>query len=217
MVLSAIVTKDELVAAVAALTPLRIVIDARRGRAVTFARPDIELVPRKGLRLRGEARLAWDVAGVPVPVTIQAWQLMLEPYISPSPKRASVLAFKPTVEVLDLKRVPALVEDKIADAIENTIARSHEKLAWNFGRTLSRQLPLPSRVELPNTTALALVVLGGGVEVTADRLRLTAELGLRRRDDQRSGAARAPSEDKREDTRTEGIALTAPLQAALRE
>ena len=43
MLISAIVMKDELVAIVESLTPLHVVIDARRGRSVTFGRLRLKL------------------------------------------------------------------------------------------------------------------------------------------------------------------------------
>ena len=67
MLLTAAVTRAEIVALIEALTPLRIMIDAQRGRSVTLGRPRLELVPDTGIRLRGDARISWDVAGMTVP------------------------------------------------------------------------------------------------------------------------------------------------------
>ncbi|HVH46466.1 MAG TPA: hypothetical protein VM925_29190 [Labilithrix sp.] len=169
MLLTAIVTKAELVALVESLTPLRIVIDERRGRSVTLGRPAAELVPGQGLRLRGDARVVWDVAGVAIPVTLQAWQLLLVPRVVSRP-RTRVLAFEPVIEELDLKLVPGFLDDKIAGAIRDGIAQNRDKVAWDFVRTLSKRLALPARIAPAKTFEIRAV--DGAVAVSATELRL---------------------------------------------
>ncbi|MDF2694645.1 MAG: hypothetical protein K0S65_3028, partial [Labilithrix sp.] len=106
MLLSAVVTRDELALLVESITPLRVVIDERRGRSMTVTRPHaIELVPERGLRIRGAARMSWDVAGVGIPVTLQSWQVLVAPRIA-TRGGSQVLAFEPVLENVDLKHVP---------------------------------------------------------------------------------------------------------------
>ena len=172
MLLDATVTKNEIQALIAALTPLRISIDERRGRSVTLGRPELELVPSQGLRLRGDALLTWDVAGVSIPITIQAWQVLLVPRVM---TRAGVrtIAFEPILEELDLKHIPALVCGKITASMRDAVGQSRGKLAWSFGNLLSRQLALPNRL---GAGALAFIATDAEISMTTDVLRFAVRL-----------------------------------------
>lgn len=169
MLLTAAVTKAEIVALIEALTPRTIVIDANKGRSVTVGRPRLELVPDAGIRLRGDARITWDVAGMTVPVTLQSWQVMLLPRVV-NRGASRMLAFEPVLEELDLKRVPAFLDDKIAKAISDGIAQNKERLVWNFAQRLSKRWPLPKRL---GTGAFALTAVDGGIRVTAEEVMMT--------------------------------------------
>jgi hypothetical protein len=176
MLLTALVTKAELTALLGALTPMRITIDEERGRTVTLGRPELTLIPGKGLRLRGDARIAWDVAGIAVPVTLQGWQVLLVPRIHVRDK-TRLLAFEPVIEELDLKLVPAFLDDKIADAISEAIAKNRSRLAWNFARSLSKRLPLPARIAPAEMFEIAAV--DGEVQVTEAELRFSVRFEAR--------------------------------------
>jgi hypothetical protein len=177
MHLSAVVSKDEIVALIEAFTPLRITIDERRGRVVTLGRPQsVELVAGHGLRVRGAARVAWDVAGVGIPVTIQAWQILIVPRIV-ARGRSNVLAFDPIVEELDLKLVPGFLDDKIADAIRDGLAHNRAKLAWEFTRTLAKRLSLP--VKISPARSFEIFAEGGVVAVCDTELRFTVRFAAR--------------------------------------
>lgn len=169
MLLTAVVTKAELTVLLASLAPMRVMIDERRDRSVTLGRPELSFVPGKGIRLRGDARIAWDVAGIAVPVTLQGWQLLLIPRIH-TKGTGRFLALEPVVEELDLKLVPGFLDDKIADAITEWIANNRARIAWNFARTLSKRLPLPKRISPAET--FEILVTDGDVEVTESELRL---------------------------------------------
>lgn len=173
MLLTAHVTKAELTSLLGSLTPMRVMIDEQRERSVTLGRPELKFVPGKGLRLRGDARIAWDVAGIAVPVALQGWQLLLVPRIH-AKDTARLLALEPVVEELDLKLVPGFLEEKIADAITEWISRSRTRIAWNFARTLSKRLPLPRRI-VP-MQSFEIVAVDGEVEVTESELRLAVRL-----------------------------------------
>lgn len=177
MLLSAVVTKDELVALLEAITPLRVAIDERRGRAVTLGRPRaVDLVPGEGLRVRGGARIAWDVAGLGIPITLQTWQMMLVPRIA-ARGRARVLVFDPIVEALEMKLVPGFLDEKIADVLREGLAQNRRKLAWDFTRTLSKRLPLPARIGPARLFEIA--AIDGTVTVTDSEVRLTVKLEAR--------------------------------------
>lgn len=168
MLLTASVTKAELVALIDALTPVRVAIDERRGRAITLGRPELSLVAGRGLRLRGDGRVVWDVAGVAIPLTVQVWQVLLAPRVLPR-GRSRLLSFEPVIEELDLKHVPGVLDWKIAGAIREAIAHHREKIAWDFARTLSKRLSLPLRIT--PASLFEIVAIDGEVEVGTNELR----------------------------------------------
>lgn len=202
MLLTAVVSKAELVTLVASLTPTRINIDERRGRFVTLGRPELDLVPGRGLRLRGEARVSWDVAGVAIPVTLQAWQVLLVPRIV-SRGRSRVLSFEPVIEELDLKLVPAFLDDAIVGAIREGVSHNRDKIAWDFARTLSKRLPLPAKISPAKT--FEILAVDGEVEVSSTELRLAVRFETR----VESGAAAVP--EGREAPRSSGVLPTRAL------
>ena len=176
MLLTAVVAKPELVSLIHSLTPMRIDIDERRGRFVTLGRPELTLVPGRGLRLRGDARVSWDVAGVAIPVTLQAWQVLLVPRIV-SRGKSRVLSFEPVIEELDLKLVPAFLDDAIVGAIREGISHNRDKIAWDFARTLSKRLPLPMKISPAKT--FEILAVDGEVETTSSELRLAVRFEAR--------------------------------------
>lgn len=120
--------------------------------------------------------MTWDVAGVAIPVTLQAWQVLLVPRIA-SRGRSRVLSFEPVIEELDLKLVPAFLDDAIVSAIREGIAQNRDRIAWDFARTLSKRLPLPARISPAKT--FEILAQDGEVEVTASELRLTVRFEAR--------------------------------------
>jgi hypothetical protein len=168
MELTALVSRDELAALVRSVSPLRIAIDERRGRAATLALADVELVPARGLRLRGDARITWDVAGVPLSVTVKSWGVLLVPRVA-----AGALVIEPVLEELDLKNVPGFLDDKIGDAIRDGITQNRGKLAWGVARALSKTWPLPARMSL---ASFGLQVTSGSVVVDEAAIRMSIRL-----------------------------------------
>jgi hypothetical protein len=194
MLVTAAVSKAELVTLVEAMTPLRLAIDERRGRTITLGRPRIELVPDRGIRLRSDARITWDVAGVGVPITLKAWQLLLVPRIADG-----ALALEPLIEALDLKGIPSFLDDKIADAIKGGIAQNRHKLAWSFARALSKRWPLPARI---GAGAFQLVATDGAALVTAEDVRLTIRfVAAVERPEQAPRSRRTPTSERRPEIR----------------
>ena len=178
MILSAIVKKSELALVLESLFPLRVVLDAERGRSVIFEHASIELVRGRGLRLAGDARVSWDLAGVSLPIRVEAWQLLLEPRIGAVVAgKTHVLALSPVLERFELRSCPGLVEGRIADALERGLDRARDRLAWDFARTLSRRFFLPPRID--PARALDIAVAGGACAVTDEELALRVELTAR--------------------------------------
>jgi hypothetical protein len=174
MQLSAVLSRDELAHVIGELAPLDVELSRRPRRVLSIGRPSlVELVPGAGLRVSGDARLTWDVAGVSVPVTIRTWRVMLVPRIDVRDD-GHVLAFDPKIESLDVSNVPGFVAAGVIGSLEAAMAGKRDGLAWAFGRRLGVRKMLSERVSPPSR--LDLVPAGGEVEVTASSVRLTIEL-----------------------------------------
>lgn len=166
--LTATIKKDEIVQLISELTPLK--IDLGRKRNVSFGTPElVELVPDTGLRIRGGAKMIWEVAGLPLPVTLRTWQVLLTPSIEQR-DGALVLAFEPVIEDLDFKRVPGFFDERIVDAINEGVASQRRKLCWNLTRLLGSSSPMPARVSPGGTFDIAPSAVT--VRVTAAELRV---------------------------------------------
>ena len=168
MHLTVTITKDELVRSIRELLPLR--IDLGRRRSVTFGQAHlVELVPNAGLRVRGDARMLWEIAGLPLPVSLRAWQVLLVPSIA-SREGSHVLTFDPVLEDLDFRRVPGLY--RIIDAVNEGVASQRRKLAWNLSRALNVSTPLLRSRAVPAATfelsALAATLAVGESEIRID-------------------------------------------------
>lgn len=175
MHITATIAKDEIVRLFSELFPMK--IDLGKKRFVSFGTPElVELVPGRGLRARGDAKMVWEVAGMALPVTLRAWQLLLAPSIVRR-DGAIVLAFEPVIEHLDFKSVPGFFDDRIIDAINEGVASQRRKLSLSVSRLLGIGTPLPGRVSPAGSFELAPV--SATVEVTASELRADVELAAR--------------------------------------
>lgn len=186
MQLTAILTRSDLASLVETMTPLRVELKDRPRRVVTFDPPQlVELVAGVGLRVRGGARFSWSIAGVPVPVTVRGWQVLLVPSIGRR-EGAHVLVFEPVLEELDFERLPAFAAQRITAVINEALGGQKHRLAWNFTRTLSYAHALPARVSPPMRFELR--PDGGTVTVTEEEVRVTASFraAVRRPADKRS-------------------------------
>ena len=174
MQLCAIVTKDDFASVIQQITPLRVAIGPRR--VVTLGRPSkVELVAGKGLRVRGDARFSWEVGGIPIPVTLRTWQVLLVPSFAML-GGGRVLAFEPVLEALDFKRLPMFLDDRIGAAVADGLAAQTNKLAWPFERDLTLLRPLPEKIS--PVSELRLGPTGGHITVTSTEVRLTLDFAL---------------------------------------
>lgn len=173
---TAVIPRTDLVGLVESITPICVTIDEERNRTISLGRPKVELVAGLGLRLRGDAHIDWDFAHVPIPVTINEWQVLFVPRIS-SRGRSHILSFAPELEELDVKLVPGFVDEKIANAIRAAISQNRDRLAWDFARTLSKRLPLPAMVSPSNT--FEIFPVGGDVSVGETEIRLALRFETR--------------------------------------
>ena len=178
MQLCAVFTMDDLAALVGEIAPLEVELSRRPRRAVSLGRPSlVELVAGAGLRVRGDARFAWDALGVTIPVTVRAWQVLLVPAIVRH-EGAPALAFDPRLEALELGSTgPGFVSDTIAQAVHTGLVAHKSKLVWQIGRKLTLRKVLPDRVA--PASAFELTPTVGEVEVTASEVRMTLRLDAR--------------------------------------
>lgn len=172
MKLSLSIEKDEIDRIVADLTPLK--IDLGRKRSVSFGRPAlVELVPGTGVRVRGDAKMVWEIAGLTLPVTLRTWQLLLAPSIARRDGEL-VLAFDPVLEELDFKGVPSAFDERITDAINEGVASQRGRLSWNLGRLLGSSTRLPARVSPGGT--IDLVPAAARVDIASAQLHVEVDL-----------------------------------------
>jgi hypothetical protein len=123
--------------------------------------------------------MVWEIAGLPLPVSLRAWQVLLVPSVVEL-DGGHVLAFDPVLEDLDFKRVPGLY--RIIDAINEGVASQRRKLAWNLSRALSVRTSLMRTRIVPEAT-FTLAPVSATVAVTASEVRLDATLEARIRRD----------------------------------
>ena len=177
MLLSAVVTRDELAQLVESITPLRVFIDERRGRSMTVARPHaIELVPKRGLRI---PRRRADVVGR---------------RRSRHPHYASVLAGPRRAADRHARRlagprVRARARGRRPEGRSRVLRRQDRRGDREGSRAAGQQAcverrtrPLPTLGPLDegrSRRAFALTVADASVEVTAEQLRLTVRLDAR--------------------------------------
>jgi len=131
-------------------TPLRIHLTRTDEdlRWVELERPEsIEIVPGRGLRISTHGRLRYTVASVGVPFKIRRIVLLLEPKVLRAAGDPLSLAFELKIEHADLELVPGLVDHVLAARINDLLCAEHTPLSWVFGKTLTRSVALPERIE----------------------------------------------------------------------
>ena len=101
----------------------------------------VDFAPGEGLRVAVAGQLSWKLAGVQVAVTIQDALLLLRPEVRGEGTEARLL-FRPSLEKMDLKNVPDLVDSGIAGLVNMRLESEGDKVAWHFGRDLTGRFPL---------------------------------------------------------------------------
>ncbi|WP_146645669.1 hypothetical protein [Labilithrix luteola] len=171
MQLCAVITKDDLAGVIREITPLDVEVSRRPRRMISLGRPGrVELVPSAGLRVAGDAKLRWEVAGLSIPITVRAWQILLRPSVVLR-DGVYVLAFDPVLENLELKHVPGFLDERVAPTLNEALTSQRKKLVWNFTKTLSMHRPLSDK--LSPKVKLDVAPTGGEVNVTSSALELT--------------------------------------------
>jgi hypothetical protein len=166
------------------LLPVTIKLDEAEGldgRWVKINRADtVNFVLGAGVRLSTSGELRWVVAGVPLSLTIAALTLLLRPAITGEGAEGR-LVFHPTLESADLSSLPALLDRGIVGLVNRALEGRGDRLAWAFGKTLSRQFDLPDT--LVPLEAARIDVSSAKIAILDEALELTValQMGVSRR------------------------------------
>jgi hypothetical protein len=133
----------------------------------------VDFVVSEGLRVHTTALVQWRAAGMRLRGNLQSVELLVRPLVE-SDERGGKLVFRPAVEKLDLKHIPAFVDRRIAGRINQALAAQGDRLGWHFGESLALDLPMPHN--LAPVEALALGAGAGTVEVFDDCLVFTLRI-----------------------------------------
>jgi hypothetical protein len=164
------------------LLPVTVMLDdedADRWIRIDPAR-SVDFAAGEGLRVAVAGQLSWKLAGVQVTLTIHSAQLLLQPAVVGEGTEGRLL-FRPSLEKMDLKNVPGLLDSGITGLVNLRLESEGDKLAWHFGRDLTARFPLGK--DLVDVESLSLGVGGAAVTVLADAivLELPLALGFERR------------------------------------
>ena len=161
------------------LLPAKVLLDeqgdAGRWLQIEPAR-QVDFIAGQGLRLLTSGQIQWLAAGLPINLTLSSVQLMLRPEIVADP-HGGRLVFRPSLEELDLKNVPGFLDRGVAGIINGKLASEGDELAWDFGRSLEVNVPLPASIVPLETFQLS--ARAAQVVVLADALELTLSLDMR--------------------------------------
>ena len=219
MWLEAIVSLDDFKAFVAELLPLTVHLgEPTSGHYLSLSAPaEVSLVPDRGLRITCDAEVHWPVLGLGVPVHVQGLTVMLEPSVAESPSLPGLdhedhddaLVLDLQLERADVAWVPAVLDEKIVEAINSALRKKSGELSWHFARTLSHLFELPS--VLQPLYGLDLKVAWGKARTTSEAMVLVVSFRahtLRKAEMIREQAALEATEKRR---RLSDRAPVAPL------
>jgi hypothetical protein len=161
------------------LLPTKILLDdqGEKGRWIQIepARK-VDFIADRGLRLETSGQIQWLAAGLPITLTLTNVQLLLQPEVVADPAGGR-LVFRPALEDLDLKNVPGFLDRGVVGIVNGKLESQGNELAWDFGRALTVNAPLPAGIEPPE--AFQMSVRSARVVVLSDALELTLTFDLR--------------------------------------
>jgi hypothetical protein len=160
------------------LLPARVILDGEdRRRWIEIQPPTkVDFVADRGLRLETSGQIQWVAAGLPITVTLTSVQMMLAPEVVTDP-HGGRLVFRPALEELDLKNVPGFLDRGLLGVVNGRLAAEGDELAWDFGKALTVNVPLPPSLE-PQVN-FQLSVRTATASVLADAIELTMVFDLR--------------------------------------
>jgi hypothetical protein len=120
--------------------------------------------------------LQWYAAGLPLNLTLTSVQLLLRPEVVDDAEGAR-LVFRPSLVDLDLKNVPGFLDRGVLNIVNGRLAAQADELAWQLGRALSVQAPMPPTI-VPGQH-FQLGVRQASVAVLDDAIELSVSFDLR--------------------------------------
>ena len=135
----------------------------------------LEISAGEGIRLITSGELRWTAGFLPLTITVERLVLMLRPIVVGT-AAASRLLFRPVLEEIDLRNVPALLDRGIVGLVNGALEARSERLAWDVGRTLALRFVLPNTLD--PLEAAAVDVEAARLRVRDDVLELTVTLSM---------------------------------------
>jgi hypothetical protein len=148
--------------------------DADRWIRIDPAR-SVDFAAGEGLRVAVAGQLSWKLAGVQVMLTVHAAQLLLRPVVVGEGTEGRLL-FRTSLEAMDLKNVPGLLDSGITALVNRRLEGEGDKLAWHFGRALTGHFPLGK--DFVDVESFVLGIGAATVTVLADAMVLDLPLAL---------------------------------------
>lgn len=169
MWVEAIIAQEDFTALAAELFPLSVHLGAADSDhyLLLSAATAVSLVEGRGLRFTCNAQIHWPVLGIDVPINVEALTVLVEPSV---PEGSELLVLGVELEYANVSWLPALVDAKIVEAVNEALKAKSRELSWNFTKTLSHEFPLPELLQ--PIRALDLKVAWGKVRVTTEALVL---------------------------------------------
>jgi hypothetical protein len=165
MWVEAIVSVDDFRSLAAELFPVRVHLGAADSDHYLFlsAMREVALVEGRGLRLVCDAQIRWPILGMDVPINVERLTVMLEPSV---PNEGGELFLDVQLEHADVAWMPALLDTKIVEAVNEALQKRRADLSWNFAKTLSHDFPLPDMLQ---------PLRGLGLKAAWGKTRVTSE------------------------------------------
>jgi hypothetical protein len=178
MWLQAIITADDLMHALAELTPTRIRLDDDDpDRAFELDPPtEVRFRANEGAVVRTSARLRWDVIGIKLPVTLRSVQVLLIPSIECDAQGNDLLVLQARIEEVDLTALPGFLDSALKDRINAALERPSSFVRWRFIRTLDFHFHLPQSVQPERDLHLA--ARWGATRVSEQGFVMAASFGF---------------------------------------
>jgi hypothetical protein len=169
MWIEAIISREDFAALAAELFPLSVQLGASDSEhyLLLSAATAVSLVEGRGLRFTCNAQIRWPVLGMDLPINVEALTVLVKPSVA---EGSESLVLGVELEHANVSWVPALIDAKIVQAVNDALEMKSRELSWNFTKTLSHEFPLPALLQ--PLRALDLNVAWGKVRVTAEALVL---------------------------------------------
>jgi hypothetical protein len=171
MRIEAILSAEDLAAMIREVAPLSIHF-GKDDRLELTDPSEVTLVPDAGLRIVCKGRVQWTLLGIGVPIALNSLEVLLRPEIVQQ-SQGNVLVFTIEIEHADLSGIPAMIDNKITDAVNKALQEKRVELVWDFTETLSHRFKMPDAVK--PLDAVAFDVCGGQLKITREALVLAIE------------------------------------------